>query len=214
MSEQHLDDHTLVQQYIDGKEAALGVLVHRHKASVYKYILYLVKDKAQAEDIFQDTFFKVVNKLRKGEYQFNGKFASWVISIAKNKCMDYFRENKKMPTVSKIKNKKGEYTDIFNVSKVKAAVVDNSSMKSHTRIESTREVKAELKKLINRLPKEQREVLMMRHYYDMSFQEISERMNVNVNTSLGRMRYALISLRKFIDEKKGQLKLKEFLYEE
>ncbi len=214
MSQNKQDDHELVHQYIQGHEPALEVLINRHKAAVYKYIFYLVRDKALAEDIFQDTFFKVVSKLRKGEYQFNGKFGSWVISIAKNKCMDMFRENKKMQLVSKVKNKKGEYTDIFSVGKVRTAMSDESQVSNQDKEESMKEIRTELKKLINRLPKEQREVLMMRHYYDMSFQEISERMNVNVNTSLGRMRYALISLRKFIDEKKGQLKLKEFLYEE
>jgi len=209
-----MDDHTLVRQYINGHEPSLETLVLRHKTSVYKYIFYIVRDKAIAEDIFQDTFIKVVGQLRKAEYQFNGKFLSWVISIARNKCMDMFRENKKMPTVSKVKNKKGEYTDIFNISKIKSSVTDESPMTSHAKIESTKEVREKLKKLIARLPKEQREVLMMRHYYDMSFLEISERMNVNVNTSLGRMRYALISLRKYMDEQNEQPKFREYLYEE
>lgn len=193
IQQQLIDDQELVNQYINGKESALAVLIQRHKRRIFSYIMLTIKDRALAEDIFQDTFIKVINTLKKGHYNEEGKFISWVLRIAHNLMIDTFRMDKRMPTVNGGKNSDGEEFDIFSVIAVKDSNMEQEICKSQMR--------KDIRKLVELLPAEQREVLMMRHYYDMSFKEISEQTNVSINTALGRMRYALINMRKMIEEK-------------
>jgi RNA polymerase sigma factor (sigma-70 family) len=191
--QQFVDDQELVNQYIKGEESALVLLIQRHKRRIFSYIMLTVKDKAVAEDIFQDTFFKVINTLKKGQYNEEGKFLPWVLRIAHNLMIDMFRYGKRMPTISGGTNAAGEEFDIFSVLCMKDRNIEQDMIQS--------QVRKDIRKLIECLPADQREVLMMRHYYDMSFKEISDRTNVSINTALGRMRYALINLRKMIEEK-------------
>lgn len=187
------DDQELVNQYINGEESALATLVQRHKRRIFSYIMLTVKDKALAQDIFQDTFFKVINTLKKGQYNEEGKFLPWVLRIAHNLIIDTFRRDKRMPTISGGTNEDGENFDIFSILPMEDKNAEQTIVQS--------QVRKDIRKLVEKLPAEQREVLMMRHYYDMSFKEISEQTNVSINTALGRMRYALINLRKMIEEK-------------
>jgi RNA polymerase sigma factor (sigma-70 family) len=190
---QFIDDHELVINYINGEEAALATLIQRHKRRIFSYIMLTVKDRALAEDIFQDTFFKIIITLKKGNYNEEGKFLPWVLRITHNLIIDTFRRNKRMPTISGGFNDDGEEFDIFSVLNLKDKNVEEDIIQG--------QVRKDVRKLIDQLPIEQKEVLMMRHYYDMSFKEISEQTNVSINTALGRMRYALINLRKMIEEK-------------
>jgi RNA polymerase sigma-70 factor (ECF subfamily) len=190
---QQFDDQELVHQYINGEESALSVLISRHKRRIFSYIMLTVKDKALAQDIFQDTFFKVINTLKKGQYNEEGKFLPWVLRISHNLIIDTFRRDKRMPTTSGGTNEDGEGFDIFSILPMDDKNAEQSIVQS--------QIRKDIRKLVERLPAEQREVLMMRHYYDMSFKEISEQTNVSINTALGRMRYALINLRKMIEEK-------------
>lgn len=190
---QQFDDQELVSQYIKGDESALSVLIQRHKRRIFSYIMLTVKDKAAAQDIFQDTFFKVISTLKKGQYSEEGKFLPWVLRISHNLIIDTFRHNKRMPTISGGTNENGEVFDIFSILPMEDKNAEQNIVQS--------QVRKDIRKLVEKLPSEQREVLMMRHYYDMSFKEISEQTNVSINTSLGRMRYALINLRKMIEEK-------------
>jgi RNA polymerase sigma factor (sigma-70 family) len=190
---QFIDDHELVINYINGEEAALATLIQRHKRRIFSYIMLTVKDRALAEDIFQDTFFKIIITLKKGNYNEEGKFLPWVLRITHNLIIDTFRRNKRMPTISGGFNDDGEEFDIFSVLNLKDKNVEDDIIQG--------QVRKDVRKLIDQLPMEQKEVLMMRHYYDMSFKEISEQTNVSINTALGRMRYALINLRKMIEEK-------------
>jgi RNA polymerase sigma factor (sigma-70 family) len=191
--QQFVDDQELVNRYIKGEESALSTLIQRHKRRIFSYIMLTVKDKAIAQDIFQDTFFKVINTLKKGQYNEEGKFLPWVLRIAHNLIIDMFRRDKRMPTISGGKNEEGEEFDIFSVLPMEEKNVEQEIVQG--------QIRKDIRKLVEMLPAEQREVLMMRHYYDMSFKEISEQTNVSINTALGRMRYALINLRKMIDEK-------------
>jgi RNA polymerase sigma-70 factor (ECF subfamily) len=191
--QQQFDDQELVHQYIKGEESALAILIQRHKRRIFSYIMLTVKDKALAQDIFQDTFFKVINTLKKGQYNEEGKFLPWVLRISHNLIIDTFRRDKRMPTTSGGTNEDGEGFDIFSILPMEDKNAEQAIVQS--------QVRKDIRKLVEMLPAEQREVLMMRHYYDMSFKEISEQTNVSINTALGRMRYALINLRKMIDEK-------------
>ncbi|HRG39074.1 MAG TPA: sigma-70 family RNA polymerase sigma factor [Bacteroidia bacterium] len=190
---QFIDDQELVINYINGDETALATLIQRHKRRIFSYIMLTVKDRALAEDIFQDAFFKIIITLKKGSYNEEGKFLPWVLRITHNLIIDTFRRNKRMPTISGGVNDDGEEFDIFSVLNLEDKNVEEDIIKG--------QVRKDVRKLIDQLPLEQKEVLMMRHYYDMSFKEISEQTNVSINTALGRMRYALINLRKLIDEK-------------
>lgn len=185
---QQLNDHELVSQYLSGNENALETLVSRHQSKIYSYILQIVKDHQLAEDIFQDTFFKVINTLRKGNYNEEGKFLPWVLRIAHNLVIDHFRKNKRMPVVDG-----GENFDIFDILPLKQGNIEDKIIKE--------QIHEDVRKLIQFLPPDQKEVLMLRHYSDMSFKEIADLTNVSINTALGRMRYALINLRKLIAEK-------------
>ena len=191
--QQSTDDQELVNRYINGDESALSLLIQRHKRKIFSYIIYTVKDKELAQDIFQDTFFKAISTLKKGQYNEEGKFLPWILRIAHNLMVDSFRMDKRMPTISGGTNAEGEEFDIFSVLVIKEKTAEQTILKE--------QIRKDIRKLIEQLPMEQREVLMMRHYYDMDFKEISSRTNVSINTALGRMRYAIINLRKMIEEK-------------
>lgn len=196
MPQQLIDDNQLVFLYIRGNEQALATLVQRHKRKVYSYIYLIVRNKELTEDIFQDTFFKVINSLKSGQYYEDGKFLPWVLRIARNLVIDHFRRVKKMPTIPNVVNEDGEETDIFSILPVEQT--DNY------RIEKT-EFRKTIRSLIETLPAEQKEVLVMRLYYDMSFKEIADFTEVSINTALGRMRYALINLKKILEEKNVEI---------
>lgn len=181
-------DLELVQTYIAGNHASLEIIIHRHKKRVYGYIMMLVKDQQLADDIFQDTFVKVIQKLKTGSYNEEGKFLQWVMRIAHNLIIDHFRKEKRLNLV----NENDDY-DIFNQVKSHDLPYEHTIMKE--------QVHQQLKRLIELLPAEQREVLKMRHYQEMSFKEIAEETDVSINTALGRMRYALINLRKMIEQR-------------
>ncbi len=189
-----LSDQDLIGRYLAGNESALEQLIRRHKNRVFAYILMVVKDKELAEDLFQDTFIKVINTFRSGQYKEEGKFIQWVMRISHNLIIDHFRKSKRLPVVEN----NDEY-DIFD--KVRIPV---ESIEDQIIIE---QIHKDVKNLIDYLPKEQREVLVMRHYADMSFKDIAEVTNVSINTALGRMRYALINLRKLVREKEVILTL-------
>lgn len=190
--QQFIDDQELIVLYTGGDESALETLIHRHKKRLFTYIFMIVKDRTLAEDLFQDTFMKVVSTLRKGHYNEEGKFLPWVQRIAHNLIIDHFRKDKRMPTISGGTNDDGDEYIIFDIIKIREGNVEDKMIKQ--------QVHKDLRKLVEMLPMEQKEVLMMRHYYDMSFKEISEQTNVSINTALGRMRYALINLRKLARE--------------
>lgn len=181
-------DQDLVNLYISGNEAGLEELIRRHKSKIYTSIYLLVKDSYLAEDIFQDTFIKVINTLKTGKYNEEGKFLPWVTRIAHNLVIDHFRKDKRAPVIAST-----EGFDIFEVLKF----YDESAEDQMIREQSHRD----LKKMIHLLPSEQKEVLIMRHYGDLSFKEIADVTNVSINTALGRMRYALNNLRKMMETK-------------
>jgi RNA polymerase sigma-70 factor (ECF subfamily) len=188
MKAQVISDQELIGKYLAGHESALEKLIHRHKNRIFAYILMVVKDKDLAEDLFQDTFIKVINTIRSGVYKEEGKFIQWVMRIAHNLIIDYFRKAKRIPIVEN----NDEY-DIFDKIRIPVESVEELLI--------TEQIHKDVKKLIEYLPKEQKEVLIMRHYSDMSFKDIAETTNVSINTALGRMRYALINLRKLVKEK-------------
>ena len=183
-----LSDNDLIARYLEGNEAALNTLILRHQKKVFSYILLSVKNRELAEDIFQDTFIKVINTLRAGAYKEEGKFVQWVMRIANNLKIDYYRKMQRMPAVET----NGEF-DIFDF------VYGNEPSIEQKMI--TEQIHRDARHLLQYLPKEQREVLEMRIYQDISFKDIAELTNVSINTALGRMRYALINLRKLIQEK-------------
>lgn len=185
-------DNQLIASFIQGDESCLEQLIRRHQKRVFTSILMLVKDKDLAEDLFQDTFIKVINTLRSGQYQEEGKFLPWVTRIAHNLVIDYFRKNKRMPMVRD--------TEEYSVMDQIRLTDENIEEKM-----VTSQIHHQVRQLIEFLPLDQREVVIMRHYADMSFKEIAEITNVSINTSLGRMRYALINLRKLIREKQLML---------
>ena len=190
-----IKDRILVKRFVEGEQACMEVLVKRHKDRVYTYILLIVKNQELAEDIFQETFIKVIKSLRKGKYHERGIFISWVIRIAHNLIIDHYRKAKHLQTVSNEDNE----LDIFNSKQF--------SDKNIEEIIVQEQIENDVKKLIDELPEDQKEVVLLRHYGGLSFREISDQTNVSINTALGRMRYALINLRKLIDEKKLNLVL-------
>ena len=188
-----LNDNELVQRFIQGDHESLEVLIVRHKSRVYSYILLIVKNQDLAEDIFQDTFIKVIRSLKRGKYIENGKFVSWVLRIAHNLIIDHFRKEKQQGTIS---NDSSE-VDIFNSQKFSEETIEDQMVYS--------QILSEVKHLVKELPEDQQQVIYMRHYMGLSFKEIAEQTEVSINTALGRMRYALINLRKLVDEKKLNL---------
>lgn len=184
---QKANDASLVSAYIDGNEQALEVLILRHKLKIYNFIYSKVFDRDTAEDIFQETFIKVIKTLKRGIYNEEGKFLSWVMRISHNLVIDFFRKNNRIPTFDNT----DEY-DIFQL------ISDGEPNAERTLIEN--QVVEDLQKLIVELPDDQKDVLTMRLYKDMSFKEIAETTGVSINTALGRMRYAIINLRKLVEE--------------
>lgn len=184
-----LSDNSLVQQFVDGNQSAIEVLISRHKKRVFTYILLIVKDHHLAEDIFQDTFIKVIRSLKSGRYTENGKFISWVLRISHNLIIDHFRKEKLLNTTSN----DDTIVDLFNSPKYSEENIEDKLVYE--------QITCDVRLLINELPDDQREVIMMRHYQGLSFKEISDLTNVSINTALGRMRYALINLRKLIEKK-------------
>ena len=184
-----LSDSELISLYIGGDESALKTLILRHEEKIFTYILSAVKCRELAEDIFQDTFIKVINKLRSGGYQDEGKFPQWVMRIANNLKIDHFRKAQRLPAYES----NGDF-DIFDTLGIEDPSVEQKMIQE--------QVYADIQGLLQYLPEEQREVLEMRIYHDISFKEIAELTNVSINTALGRMRYALINLRKMVEEKK------------
>src|SRR6056297_180264 len=187
MNNVEITDAVLVREYMNGKEAALSKLITRHQHRIYSFIFSKVFDRDVAEDIFQDTFIKVINTLKRGKYNEEGKFLPWVMRIAHNLVIDHFRRNKRMP--------KFDNSGDFNI----FSVLSDSDLNVETQIIKD-QIENDVKELIKELPEDQLEVLTMRIYKDMSFKEISERTGVSINTALGRMRYALINLRKIIEK--------------
>jgi RNA polymerase sigma-70 factor (ECF subfamily) len=187
-----LTDNELIAKYLDGNHQMLECLISRHQKKVFSYILIIVKDKAIAEDIFQDTFIKIINTIRSGYYKEEGKFIQWAMRIAHNLTIDHFRRIKKIPT---IENK--DDFNIFDTIKVYDESIEEKMI--------TEQIHADVKSLLEMLPDEQKEVIILRHYADMSFKDIAEHTNVSINTALGRMRYALINMRKIMKEKSIQL---------
>ena len=184
-----IDDSILVKEYMSGNERALEVLINKHNQRITSFIYSKVHDRDVTEDIFQDTFIKVIKTLKKGNYSEEGKFLPWVMRIAHNLIIDYFRKNKRMP--------KFEGSDDFNI----FSVIGDDKLNAEKQMIKD-QIDSDLGILIDELPDDQREVLIMRIYKDMSFKEISESTGVSINTALGRMRYALINLRKIIQRNK------------
>ena len=182
-------DSSLIKKYIAGNEACLEVLIKKHQQRLYSFIYSKIKDKDLTEDIFQDTFIKVIKTFKKGKYNEEGKFLPWVMRIAHNLVIDYFRKNNRMP---KFKN-----TDDFNI----FSVLGDSSLNVEKQLIQD-QIYEDIRVLVQGLPEEQKEVLIMRIYKDMSFKEISDNTGVSINTALGRMRYALINMRKLIEKNK------------
>lgn len=180
-----LNDQELVRSYLEGNEKAFEVLLHRHKRKVWSHIYLMVRDREVTEDLFQDAFIKVVHTLKCGKYNEEGKFLPWVMRIAHNLVIDHFRRNKKMPVV-----RSNDEHDVF-------ATVAQPGKNVEQRMVNV-QIDEDVRRLIDHLPEEQREVVVMRTYLGMSFKEIAEHSDVSINTALGRMRYALINMRKLI----------------
>ena len=187
MRKELITDAVLVSNYINGDEQSLSVLIKRHKQKIYSFIYSKVFDRDVTEDVFQDTFIKVIRTLKLGKYNEEGKFLPWVMRIAHNLVIDHFRKNNRMP--------KFDNSNDFNI----FSVLSDSSLNAEKTIIKS-QVEEDIKRLIEELPKDQKEVLVMRMYNDMSFKEISDNTGVSINTALGRMRYALINLRKVIEK--------------
>jgi RNA polymerase sigma-70 factor (ECF subfamily) len=187
-----LSDHELITLFNAGNVNAFETLVLRHKDKLYTSILFLVKDKYLAEDIFQDVFIRVIDTIKSGRYTEEGKFLPWAMRIAHNLCVDYFRKVKRTPTI-----RNSEDQDIFEVLNFTEESAEDKMIKkqSHNRV----------KDMLDLLPEDQREVIILRHYADMSFKEIAQITNCSINTALGRMRYGLINLRKMMVQKQISL---------
>lgn len=184
-----ITDHELVKRFIDGRQSGIEELIHRHKEKVFTYISMYFRDKNLAEDIFQETFLKVINSLRAGKYKDNGKFLSWVMRIAHNLIIDHFRKEKQTNLLSN-----DDYeADIFNCKGLSEANIEDSMV--------TDQIASDVRSLLEQLPEDQKEVVMLRHYAGLSFKEIADQTDVSINTALGRMRYALINIRKMMEQK-------------
>jgi len=187
MANIQLSDALLVKDYVAGNESALASLIKRHESKIYGFIYSKISDRDISNDIFQDTFIKVIKTLKTNSYNEEGKFLPWVMRIAHNLIIDHFRKNKKMPMF-----RETEEFSIFSIMSDDSLTIENKII--------AEQVEIDIQKLIGELPADQKEVLVMRMYQDMSFKEISELTGVSINTSLGRMRYALMNLRKIIDK--------------
>lgn len=180
-------DALLVKNYMSGDENALTILINRHQIKIYGFIYSKISDRDISDDIFQDTFIKVIKTLKSNSYNEEGKFLPWVMRIAHNLIIDHFRRNKKMPMY-----RETEEFSIFSLMTDKSLTIENQMIAD--------QVENDLRKIIEELPEDQKEVLVMRMYQDLSFKEISELTGVSINTALGRMRYAILNLRKVIEK--------------
>jgi RNA polymerase sigma-70 factor (ECF subfamily) len=183
-----LTDEQLIALFNEGNTYAMEVLVNRHKSRIYTSIYLLVKDKYLAEDIFQDLFIKVIDTFRAGKYKEENKFVQWALRIAHNLCVDHFRKIKNKPVI-----RTSEGADIFDVLNFAEPSTEDKIMREQSN--------EKIMKLVSMLPEDQREIIILRHFADLKFREISKILNCSVNTALGRMRYALLNLRKLIEEK-------------
>src|SRR5690606_12549067 len=188
----NLPDQQLIHLFMGGDASALEILIVRHKDKIYTSIFLLVKDKYLAEDIFQDVFIRVIDTIRAGRYTEEGKFLPWAMRIAHNLCVDHFRKVKRTPSI-----KTSDDRDIFEVINITEEGADEKMMKrqSHDRV----------RQMLELLPEDQREVIILGHYADLSFKEIASLTNCSINTALGRMRYGLINLRKMMTQKKSAM---------
>ena len=189
----NLSDYELIKQFMNGSQPSIEELITRYKTKVYTYILLMVKNQHLAEDLFQETFIKVIQSLKMHKYKDNGKFVSWIIRIAHNLVIGHFRKEKQINTC----NNEDYEADLFNSRKFSAKNIEQLIVHD--------QIIKDVRKLIDELPDDQREVVMLRHYGQLSFKEIAEQTDVSINTALGRMRYALINMRKMIEEKKLSL---------
>ena len=194
MSLNNITDKTLVSQYLNGENSSFEILLSRHKSRIFAFIMSKVKNRDLSNDIFQDTFIKVVNSLQKRKYNEEGKFLPWVMRIAHNLVIDHFRKEKKMRMI-----RSNSDFDIFDVIKDNSLNIDEKLVKN--------QVYNDLHILIDLLPNDQKQVLKMRYYEDLSFKKISEQIDVSINTALGRMRYALINLRSLCEKHKIDLQI-------
>ncbi|MFO7755646.1 MAG: sigma-70 family RNA polymerase sigma factor [Bacteroidales bacterium] len=182
-------DRELVKQFINGNRSGIENLIQRHKNRLFTYISIYVREQSLAEDIFQETFLKVIHSLKAGKYTDSGKFLSWTMRIAHNLIIDHFRREKQMKMYSN-----DDYeADIFNEKRLAEDNVEDDIVRE--------QIISDVRLLLDKLPEDQREVVILRHYAGLSFKEIAEQTNVSINTALGRMRYALINMRKMIEEK-------------
>ena len=188
MKENKLSDQELVAAFLNGDELSIETLINRHRSKVYTYIYLTIKNHSLAEDLFQETFIKVIQSLRAGKYKDNGRFLSWVIRIAHNLIIDHFRKEKQMNSIS---NDDSEL-DLLNNKKLAEDNIEDLLISD--------QIREDIRKLINELPSDQREVVLMRHFGGLSFKDIADQTGVSINTALGRMRYALINLRKVIEK--------------
>lgn len=191
----HSNDYELVSRFIDGEDSSMDSLISRHKDRVYTYIYLIVKEHSLAEDLFQETFIKVIQSLKGGKYRENGKFLSWVLRIAHNLIIDHYRKEKQLNTLSRDEFE----ADILNSKKLAYGTVEEEIIQD--------QIVCNVRQLIDELPEDQKEVVMLRHYAGLSFKEIADQTNVSINTALGRMRYALINMRKLMKEKNISLTL-------
>lgn len=189
MNTQAATDQVLVKNFVEGDSSSFATLLNKYKDRVFTYIIMIVKNEDLANDIFQDTFIKVMTSLRKKKYEERGSLISWIIRISHNLIIDHYRKEKRLPTVS---NEDSEY-DLFNDAVFSDKNIEEVIVKN--------QIEKDIRKLLDTLPFEQKQVVLLRLFGDLSFKEISELTNVSINTALGRMRYALINLRKVIEEK-------------
>jgi len=186
-------DYELILKFIKGEQSCFDKLIHRHKNKVFAYISLYIRDQALAEDLFQGTFLKVIQSVKAGKYYDNGKFISWVMRIAHNLIIDHFRRIKQMNTISN-----DDYeSDLFNNKNLVDDTVEDEMIK--------KQILKDVRKMISHLPDDQREVVILRHYAGLSFKEIADITEVSINTALGRMRYALINMRKIMEDNKISL---------
>ena len=191
MTMDNIDDRELVSAYINGDEKAFEALLMRHKDRIYRFINMKVRDGALAQDIFQDAFIKIVNTLKAGNYNEEGKFLPWAMRIAHNLVIDYFRKNNKVKLISESSSQRDDF-NIFHTIKQQDASIQDQITKG--------ELESQMVELVEYLPEAQRDILRMRIFKEMSFKDIAELEGISINTALGRMRYALINLRKMIEE--------------
>ena len=191
MYDSDIGDDQLIENFVKGDNKAFDVLLKKYQNRIFSYIIQLVHDHDLANDIFQDVFIKVVTHLKRKSYNHQGKFMSWVLRIAHNQVIDHFRKDAKMPSVGK--SASNDDFNIFDVLKLEESSVEDEMV--------NKQILADVRSLVEQLPKDQMDVVKMRYFSGMSFQDIADKSNVSINTALGRMRYALINLRKMMKEK-------------